>query len=179
MPTSVYLKEIKLKDGSEVTLRLIGRDDLALSLDFFRRLPAEERLYLRRDTTRREIIDERIKEIENGLATGIVAIADGKIVGDALLFVVPHGWYRKTGEMRLIVDTDYRGKGLGSVLAREIFILAVKKDLRKLEACIMETQAGAKRMMEKLGFVQDGVLSGFVVDLKGREHDLILMGMRL
>ncbi len=173
------IKEVTLKDGTRVALKFLSREDFELTLDFFRRLPEEDRCYLRRDVTKREIIDERIGEIEAGLATGIVAVADGKIVGDALLFVIPRGWYRKTGEMRLIVDPEYRESGLGTALAREIFILAVKKDLRKLESCAMETQPGAKRMVGKLGFVQEGMLSNFVVDTRGRVHNLILMGMRL
>ena len=173
------IKEVTLKDGKRVALKSLSREDFELTLDFFRRLPDEDRCYLRRDVTKREIIDERIGEIEAGLATGIVAVADGKIVGDALLFVIPRGWHHKTGEMRLIVDPEYRKSGLGTALAREIFILAVKKDLRKLESCAMETQPGAKRMVEKLGFVQEGVLSNFVVDTRGRVHNLILMGMRL
>ena len=176
---SGLIKEVKLKDGRSVVLQFLSREDFELTLDFFRRLPDDERCYLRRDVTQRDIVEERIGEIEAGLATGIVAVADGKVVGDALLFVTPRGWYRKTGEMRLIVEPGYRKSGLGTALAREIFILAVKKDLRKLECCIMETQPGAKRMVEKLGFAREGVLSNFLVDLRGRVHDLILMGMRL
>ncbi len=174
-----FFKEPTLRDGRVLGLKYTGREDFEPSLEFFRSLPVEERLYLRRDVTKREIVEERIAEIEKDLATGIVAVVDERIVGDALLFVMPHGWSRHTGEVRLLVDPDYRGHGLGTILAREIFILAVKKDLKKLESCVMETQEGAKRMLERLGFVQEGVLEGFVNDLKGREHDLILMGMKL
>ena len=179
MRVSGLHKELKLNDGRGVLLRETVRDDFEMSVAFFRRLPEKERLYLRRDVTKRQIIEERYEEIEKGLSVGIVAVADERIVGDGLLYSVPHGWTRVTGEMRLVIDTDYRGNGLGAKMAREIFILAVKKDLRKLECCVMETQQGQKRMLERLGFVEEGVLKEFATDLRGRPHDLILMGMKL
>ncbi|HUX08718.1 MAG TPA: GNAT family N-acetyltransferase [Acidobacteriota bacterium] len=174
-----FFKEPTLRNEQVLGLKYTGREDFEASLEFFRSLPMEERLYLRRNVTKREIVEERIGEIERGLATGIVAVAGERIVGDALLFVMPHGCSRRTGEVRLLVHPDYRGLGLGTILARELFILAVRKDLKKLESCVMETQVGAKRMLERLGFVQEGILEGFVNDLKGREHNLILMGMKL
>lgn len=172
-------KELTLSDGRTVVLRETVRDDFEMSIAFFRRLPEKERLYLRRDVTKRQIIEERYDEMEKGLSLGIVAVAGERIVGDGLLYSVPYGWSRAAGELRLVIDTEYRGCGLGTIMAREIFILAVKKDLRKLECCVMETQQGQKRMLEKLGFVEEGVLKEFATDLRGRPHDLILMGMKL
>ena len=172
-------KDAKLKSGEKVGLKLLDRGDFEALLDFYRRIPVEDRMYLRRDVTKREIIEEVIEETEEGFSTGIVAIAGGKIVGDSLLYVMPHGWFRKTGEVRVITDSEYRNVGLGTILAREIFIIAVKKGLRKLEACAMETQMDAQRMLGKLGFVREGVLQRFVVDLKGSVHDLVLLGLSL
>lgn len=174
-----FIKEVKLKDGSQVSLGFLEENDFELSLDFFRKMPLDERLFLRRDVTKREILGERIWEIEQGLATVIVASDGKKIVGDALLYAQPHGWFRKTGEVRLAIDSAYRKKGLGFVLAKEIFIQAIKQDLKKLEACVMSGQTEAKRLVEKLGFEQEGVLRDFVVDLRGREHDLVIMGLML
>lgn len=174
-----YPKNVNLKDGSSITLRLLGREDFEASLDFFRRQPEKDRIYLRRDVTRREVIESRFVEIEAGLATVIVAEAEGKIVGDALLYCEKRGWFRKTGELRLVVDTGFRGKGLGTLLAKEIIDLAEQKGLFKLEASYMETQEGISKTLEPLGFALEGSLSRFVVDLRGREHDLLLMGMKL
>lgn len=172
-------KRLELRGGEEVQLKLASRGDLEGIVDFYRRLPEQDRLYLRRDMRKREIVEELMGEIEGGLVTTILALHGDKVVGDSLLNVNPQGWFRHTGEMRLIVDADFRNRGLGTALAREVFILAVKEKLRKLEVCFMETQQNAKHLFEKLGFQEEGVLSGFVVDLKGRVHDLILMGMVL
>jgi RimJ/RimL family protein N-acetyltransferase len=129
--------------------------------------------------TKREVIEQRLSEIEEGLATSIIAVDGGRLIGDAILWTSPRGWFRKTGEMWIVVDVDYRGLGLGTLLAREIFMVAVRKGLLKLEAACMETQQGIIEVLKPLGFKQEGVLKSFVVDLKGREHDLILLGMDL
>ncbi len=176
---SEFFKEVRLTNGKKVGLKHLGRDDFELSLEFFRNQPENDRVYLRRDVTERSVIETRLEEIENGLSTVIIAIDEGRIVGDALLYVAQRGWFRKTGEIRFVVDVDYRGLGLGTLLAREIFMVAIKQGLRKLEATCMETQTGVVMVLEPLGFEKEGVLKNFVVDLRGGEHDLILLGMHL
>jgi RimJ/RimL family protein N-acetyltransferase len=168
-----------LKDGTRVILKLNSREDFEFSLGFFRRQPEEDRVYLRRDVTKREVIEQRVCEIESGLATVIIALADGMIVGDVLLQIPTRGWYRKTGEVRLVTDTKYRRRGLGILLLQEIIEFAKEKGLNKLEATCMDTQIGIQKTLETLGFEKEGELKDFVVDLKGNEHNLILMGMQL
>jgi L-amino acid N-acyltransferase YncA len=177
MPT--YPKSIKLKDGTRVILKLNSREDFEFSLGFFRRQPEEDRVYLRRDVTKREVIEQRVCEIESGLSTVVIALADGMIVGDVLLQVPARGWYRKTGEVRLVTDTKYRRRGLGILLLQEIIEVAKEKGLNKLEATCMDTQIGIQKTLEILGFEKEGKLKDFVVDLKGNEHNLILMGKQL
>jgi len=172
-------RRTRLKDGREVLLRLQNRDDFDRSLEFFRRLPDGERLFMRRNVTQRDVLAERFEEVAGGLSTVIVAEAAGLIVADALLYVQPQGWFRKTGEVRLYVDPAWRGVGLGSTMVREVFALAVRKGLKKLEAALMGSQEGTIELVEKLGFVREGALEGFVVDSRGREHDLVLMGLAL
>jgi len=85
------IKEVVLKDGSKVSLGFLVKEDFELSLDFFRKMPDGERLFLRRDVTKREILQERITEVEAGYSTVIAAADAERIVGDALLFVQPSG----------------------------------------------------------------------------------------
>ena len=57
-------------------------------------------------------------------------------------------------------------------------MVAIKKGLRKLEADCMETQTGMMQVLQPLGFEREGTLKNFVVDMRGREHDLILLGIK-
>ncbi|MGA1872519.1 MAG: hypothetical protein ACMUHY_02510, partial [Thermoplasmatota archaeon] len=42
-------------------------------------------------------------------------------IGDATLHRAKFGWFRHVGEIRLVTHPDYRRKGLGLLLAKEIF----------------------------------------------------------
>ena len=54
-PTAArYPKTVKLKDGSEVLVRLTDQGDQDRLLEFFRDIPEAERVFLREDLTRRE-----------------------------------------------------------------------------------------------------------------------------
>jgi len=51
-----YPKCAKLRDGQEVILRLMVREDEQKLVEFFRRLPPEDRLFLKDDVTDPEVI---------------------------------------------------------------------------------------------------------------------------
>lgn len=174
-----FPKTTKLKDFSELTLKLKDRSDFENSLKFFRHQKPEDITFLRRDVTKRPVMEQRLEEIEAGNAHVVLALDGDRIIGDALLYVAKRGWFCRTGEVRLVVDVDYRGKGLGTLLAREIIELAEDMELTKLEASGMESQPGLAKTLKPLGFKHEGTLRDFVVDLEGKEHDLILLGMKL
>jgi len=174
-----YPKSVKLKDGNQVIIKLLGREDFEFSLGFFRRQPEQDRIYLRRDTTKREKVEERLVEIESGNAIGLIVIADGMIVADANLSYAPRGWFRKTGEIRLVVDVNYRRRGLGSILVAELIELAKERGLIKLAAECMDQQLGIQGTLKSLGFEEEGVLRRFVLDNRQEEHDLVMLGLQL
>lgn len=176
---SDFPKTTRLKDFSELTLKLMDRGDLEDSLAFFRHQDPEDITFLRRDVTKRTVMEQRLEEIEDETAHVILAKDGDTIVGDALLYVARQGWYSSTGEVRLVVDTDLRGKGLGTLLALELIQMAEEMGLIKLEASCMDSQPGLIRTLKPLGFIHEGTLKDFVVDLNGKEHDLILLGMKL
>ena len=69
-------KTVKLKDQTEVLIRAMTRDDLERSLAFFGALPEEDRACLRRDVTKLEVIQQRIRELEESSVKRLVAIVD-------------------------------------------------------------------------------------------------------
>jgi len=73
-PTAArYPKTIKLKDGSEVLVRLMEQGDQDRLLEFFRGIPEVERVFLREDLTRREAIEARSRALERGRLIALVA----------------------------------------------------------------------------------------------------------
>jgi L-amino acid N-acyltransferase YncA len=78
-------------------------------------------------------------------------------------------------ELRLIVAHDFQRKGLGLLMARELFTLAASKNVEEVVARFMAPQKSARNVLEKLGFHQDTVLHDYVRDIDGNKRDLVLM----
>lgn len=168
-------KTVKLKDGTEVEIRPLVKGDLEKSLAFFKALPEEDRNYLRRDVTRRDVIEKRIWENEAGRIQRLVAVADGQIVAEGALEKTGPGWEEHVGELRLIVARPYQRRGLGILMARELYGLAAGAKLEEIVVRFMRPQAAARKIFEKLGFHEEAALPHYVKDHGHKKQDLILM----
>ncbi|GAG24318.1 unnamed protein product, partial [marine sediment metagenome] len=116
-------KVLRLRDGREVVIRPLAKDDIERSLAFFRGLPEEDRAYLRVDVTKRELVERRIREIDLDLAKRLVAVANEEIVADGAVELAGKEWTAHVGEIRLIVSRPFQRQGLGMLMARELYTL--------------------------------------------------------
>ena len=91
---------VKLKDDTEILVRPIKKEDLDRSFAFFQALPEEDRLFLRVDVSRREIVEERIRKAEKGGVMRLVAVHGDEIVADGTLELEGNGWKEHVGELR-------------------------------------------------------------------------------
>jgi L-amino acid N-acyltransferase YncA len=149
--------------------------DAAAIAGFARSLPEDDLLFLRMDITDPEAVAHWVKNLETGLATTVIAEAGGEIAGYATLVQNRVGWQRHLGEIRTQVGLPFRSRGLGRVLAGEIFALARARGLRKIVAQMTPDQKGAVATFERLGFRPEALLQDFVVDHAGRTRDLVVM----
>jgi L-amino acid N-acyltransferase YncA len=170
-----FPKKANLRDGSQVLLRPLSFEDSEGLLLLYRGLPEEDRLVLRDDVTRPEWSERFLTKVALGDVLSIVAEENGRLVGEASLYRQRHGWTAHVGELRVSVDRAHRLKGLGFVLARELVMLARVLGLEKLLAQMVETQVAARRVFERLGFVQEAILKGHVKDAGGHKRDLHLL----
>jgi L-amino acid N-acyltransferase YncA len=168
-------RKVELKDGTHVVIRPMGDDDLDRSLAFFQALPAEDRTYLRRDVSRREVVEERIRSMKSGRVKRLVALDGDRIVAEAALELESPGWQQHVGELRLIVASDYQRKGLGLLMARETYAVAAEAKVEELVVKMMRPQVAARSIFRKLGFREQTLLPDYVKDVGGHKQDLILM----
>jgi RimJ/RimL family protein N-acetyltransferase len=175
MPLKEFPKQVILRDRSAVTLRPMVREDKEGLLTFFRRLPPEDRQFLKDDVTRAEIIEGWARELNYDRVLPILAEFEGRIVGDATLHRQVYGWMRHVGEIRVVTDPFLRRRGLATAMAREIFYLALQAGLDKMVAEMVADQVAAIKVFGKLGFQQEARLANHIVDLQGRKHDLVIM----
>ena len=170
-----YPKEATLRNGQKVAMRLMTPADETALFEFFRALPEEDRLFLKEDVTDPNVIHRWAKNIDYNRAIPLIAICNDRIVADALLLMDIHGWSRHVGEFRLVVSPDYRGLGLGFILSKELFQLAISLNIEKVIAQTIEDHAAVIQILKAIGFDREAVLRDHVKDLHGKTHNLLIM----
>lgn len=172
-------KRLALGDGRVVALRAMGLPDRDKIIAFARSLPQDDLLFLRTDITESSNIDDWMHHIKDGATVTILAEIDEKLAGYASVHTDQARWTRTIGEIRMQVGRQFRGVGLGRMLAAEIFAIGKERGLRKMAAMMTPDQAGARAAFEKLGFQIEALLQSWVVDRNGRPRDLIIMSQML
>jgi L-amino acid N-acyltransferase YncA len=172
-------KTLTLSDGRVVALRAMGLPDRDKIIAFARALPQDDLLFLRTDITESSNIDDWMRHIKEGATVTMLAEIDEKLAGYASVHTDQARWTRTIGEIRMQVGRQFRGLGLGRVLASEIFAIGKERGLRKMAAMMTPDQAGARAAFEKLGFQIEALLQSWVVDRNGRPRDLIIMSQML
>lgn len=151
-------------------IRPIGPGDGPALSHFFQRIPDSDRTFLKED-----LGDPRV--LEHWVAPGTartIAIDGDEVVGSVA--VVPlHGWSSHVGEVRLVVDPEHRGRGIGRRLARQAVLDAVDMGLTKLVVEVISDQEALIAMFRSLGFEPEALLADHVRDRAGQMRDLIVL----
>lgn len=172
-----YPKSKELKDGTEITLKIMTNDDLEAVIAFFQSLPEKDRLYLRSDTKNPDIVRRRFGNLNYDNMFPILVFFEEEIVGIATLFRAEFGWMRNLGEIRVVITSAFQRKGLARILIRELFFVALSKQLYKIQFEFMDTQESARIAAEHMGFHQEATLRKHVTDINGVRRDLIIMSL--
>lgn len=145
--------------------------DLDALMDFFSRVPEQERTFFREPVLDRDTVESWLTTDtgRRGIAT-----EDGKVAGYAAVVRLP-GWSDHVGELRLVVDPEHRQQGLGRDLARWALLQALECGLTKLVVEVVAEQEGAVAMFQALGFAAEGLLRDHVRDRHGELRDLVLL----
>ena len=82
--------------------------------------------------------------------------------------VVPlTGWSSHVGELRVIVDPEHRGRGIGKALTRRAMLEALELGLTKMVIEVIADQESRVEMFRALGFVPEALLTDHVRDQSG------------
>lgn len=170
-----FPQQATLRDGSEVTIGVFEPRRAEALQSFYRALPEGDRLYLRDDVTKPEWLERFVGRVAAGELVSLIAEDAGAVVGESTLYRAARGWTRHIGEVRVAVSPEFRRRGLGHALCREIVRVAIDGGVEKLVAHIIENQLAARRMFDHLGFLQEAVLRDHVKDVRGKKRDLVVM----
>src|SRR6267143_3769922 len=174
-----YPKEIKLKDGSKSRLRPLKKDDEKAFHEFFLAVTEGERMFIKHRVTDTQVIRDWCQNIDLGRNFPLLALINGKIVGDATLHQQLGGWKRHIGRVSVLVHPAYRGRGLARALVTEMADIARHLGLERVEAEFIGGQEAAIKMFALLGFSNLLRLEDYVKDMQAISHDYVLMGVDL
>ena len=173
--TRSYPRHVKT-DAGDIEFRLMARTDEAAVLEFARKLPRHDLLFLPRNISEPKVLSAWINEIERGAITSLLAVKEATVVGCGTLVRDPHSWSPHVGELRMVVSADVRGQGVGRALSQETFLLALGAGLEKLSVQMTVDQRAAIALFESLGFKAEALLRDHVRDVDGKKHDIVVLG---
>ena len=175
-----YPIKIVFDEETEVILRPLDREDKVSLARFFQRVPEEDRFYLKENVTAPEVIREWTEHTDLERTIPIVGVVDDRIVADATLHRSRAPARRHVGELRIVVDPDYRGMGLGSRLTQELVEVGKSLKLNKLFFELVERrESSAIRIAVRAGFEQTATLKGRVRDVYGVLQNLVILELPL
>jgi L-amino acid N-acyltransferase YncA len=164
-----------LKDGKQVLIRPLTLEDLDQLMKFYRSLPDKDRRYLRVDVLNKDVVAQRIERTKTGDFVRLVALCENTIIGDGTLEFFTEEWKKHQAEIRVNVAKDFKHKGLGTILLRELYYIAAGKKVQKVVVRFMRPQAAARNICRKLGFHEETIVPDYVRDQMGKTHDMVIM----
>ena len=175
-----YPKTILLRDGTKVVIRPLAREDSTRLLEFFQRIPEEERYYLKEDVVSPEVIQRWCYDIDFRRVVPIVAMVGDEIVADATLHRSRAMARCHVGELRIVVDPAYREIGLGRRLIGELLDIAVELGLIAAVFELVDRHENlAIAAAKSMGFQVVAILKERIRDIWGDHQDLVIMELPL
>lgn len=170
-----FPKKLALADASALILRPMTKDDENDVSRFFASLPKQTIRFLRNDVTNRKVIAGWMRELNYEKTLPIIAELSGRIVATLSLHRQTFGWGRHVGEVRIVVEPSFQGRGLGGALLEEISRIGAGSGLRKLVARVVSKQGDVITVFERSGFQRVATLAKFVKDLDQQYADIAIM----
>ncbi|HMK35388.1 MAG TPA: GNAT family protein [Desulfomonilaceae bacterium] len=173
-----YPKEITSTDGTALVLRPLVKEDEQSLIEFFSRIPEEERWFLRDNMEDPEVVQQWVQNLDYEKILPLVAVkqADNTIIANVRLHRRPAECLRHVAHLRIRVDPQYRHQRLGTWMLLDTIKLAMSVGIEKLIAEFVEgVEQPAMNAARKLDFVEQAVLKEYVKDRQGRYRSLIIM----
>jgi GNAT superfamily N-acetyltransferase len=178
MPTH-YPQEAVLRDGRRLLIRPFTANDVDPLFEFFQRLPEEVRRFAWDRIDNRSLVESWGLDLDYGKVLPLLAWDGHKVVADATLHRRHGSPLRLVGRVKWLIDPEYRGAGLGTLLINSFIDTARADDLRHLTCMLIaDSEADAVATLKNLGF-EGYTIPGYGTDPDGNQHDMIKMVLKL
>jgi ribosomal protein S18 acetylase RimI-like enzyme len=156
-------------------IRPLERADVADVVAFFDRVPEGDQTFFKEPVDGAATVESWLAETRS--IRLLARDLDGAVIGYVAV-IRGVGWSSHVGELRLVVEPDRRGEGVGRKLARAGLAAAVEAGLTKVVVEVVAEQVSTIALFQQLGFVAEALLEDHVLDATGRLTDLIVLSNR-
>ncbi len=174
-----YPQEGVLRDGRRVILRPFADKDVDALYDFFHRMPVEYRRFAWDNVDNRSVVEAWGREVDYGRVFPLLALDGARVVADATLHIRKGGPLRLVGRIKWMIDPQFRGGGLGTLLVQQLIHIAAERGMRHASAMLIsDLEADAVETLHGLGFTSY-VQEGYGTDPDGNQHDMTKLILKL
>ena len=171
-----YPKELILKDGTGATLRPLREGDEKALRKMYAGFPEDELWFLELDLSHEGVFERWIENLKKTPLVSVVAMVEGRIIGDAVLLMKAHGAETHLGRIRISVAPSYRELRLGTWMLLDLVNAAIALGLEMLEMDLVEDRdAAVIDGVGKIGFEESAVVKDHFRDRQGEPHGLVIM----
>ena len=175
-----YPKTVSWSADQDLEIRPLQPNDKVRLLEFFRRVPEDDRYYLRDSVASPEVVHRWTDNIDLNNVIPLVAIHEGRIVADSTLHVSQIPARRHIGELRIVVDVKYRGMGLGGIMIGELISVAEDIELETLVfELVVRREAAAFWAAHRADFNEVAQLRNRIKDAFGAYQDIAVFELQL
>ncbi|OPX34322.1 MAG: hypothetical protein B1H12_10320 [Desulfobacteraceae bacterium 4484_190.2] len=169
-----YPKEVILKDGTGVTLRPLKDGDENALFEMFERLSVDDLWFLNHDVSDPGLIADWINNLDPNRVISIVALLEGRIVGNAVIMMKRFGAKSHIGKVRISVDPGFRDRRLGTWMLLDLVNLSMAMGLQVLVMrLVQDRDASLINGVRKLGFIEESILKNYLMGVEGQAHNLV------
>lgn len=174
-----YPIRVVLKDDSKVMIRPTEGADADDLLKFFSKMPSSDLLIYTGDLPELEGKEDWfISDLYSKLLI-LVALRDSKIIATGTLHKEGLYWL-DAAEIKIIVDPQNRGKGIGSKLFKHLLFELFRMRMRKVIVRYTPDNVSFIRIIEHYGFKPETILRCYVLDqITNEKKDLIIASFNL
>jgi RimJ/RimL family protein N-acetyltransferase len=171
---AIFRRLVKANDGQSVLLRPLVREDEENLAALFRTATGDALRFLRNDVSDEELVRAQAREIHYDRILPIVAEVNGGIVGEVSLYFGRRST-RHVGEINIYLEPAYRGKGLGTIMLKEVISLARQAGLHYLLAQVVLDQTEVIKAIQNLGFKMEAAIRDYFMTDDGKTHNVVIL----
>lgn len=174
-----YPQEAVLRDGRRLLIRPFTANDVDALYEFFLHLPEDVRRFAWDRIDNRSLIESWGRELDYAKVLPLLALDGKRVVADATLHRRHGSPLRLVGRVKWLIDPEYRGLGLGTLLMNQFIDTARIDGLRHLTCMLIsDFESDAVETLRNIGF-EGYTIPGYGTDPDGNQHDMMKMVLKL